>query len=247
MAGGEFSFYPGKLTTRAHKLCPNQPIMVYCRSNRDDRVMLVRFLSFIASIIGTARYKALFLSSLALSVSLTGITIVALTKDTAHPHTASSSLEQPKDAFTIQQAAPQLASIGKQNVKQPETQDQTASPETVVTNDTSAQSQNLTNDNTTTAPTASIALSKASVMLVPGGESESILATTSDKSSVTWAVESNNTNVRVTPGTGTATEFSFQITADKNAVSGNYQLTILAKDVNRNASLPPKTVSITIP
>ena len=55
--------------------------------------MLVRFLSFVASVIGTARYKAALLSSLALILSLTGITAVALTKESVRPYTSAGAVE----------------------------------------------------------------------------------------------------------------------------------------------------------
>lgn len=53
--------------------------------------MLVRFLSFVASVIGTARYKAVLLSLLALVISLISITVVALAKNGMRSHSSDSS------------------------------------------------------------------------------------------------------------------------------------------------------------
>ena len=59
--------------------------------------MLVKFLSFVASIMGTARYKAIFLSCLAVVLSITGVTAVALFKDGTGSKSAASTAGKQND------------------------------------------------------------------------------------------------------------------------------------------------------
>ncbi|HEX9153349.1 MAG TPA: hypothetical protein VF809_00850 [Candidatus Saccharimonadales bacterium] len=207
--------------------------------------MIVKFLSFAATIIGTARYKTILLSCIALVISLTGITAIAITKSGNIKKDASATVKQSDnpDKQDPSLGASSFRSLGTKEApteesQQPATGTSTAPPQPKAT-DTTKQT------NTTEAPAVDIVLSDNTVT-ISNSSPATITANTSDNSTVVWTVSpETHDGVHLTTQEST-TGFSFQITADDNATAGNHIFTITAKDASRKIDII-KQITVIIP
>lgn len=218
--------------------------------------MLVRFLSFVATVFGTAKYKAILLSSFALIVSLTGImAVVATQSDGGHPRDDASAVVHSQATLGFQNGTSQVtrqseAAANNRSDQQSSTnqrQDDTSaksskSPATTPTANDDKQ------DSGTTAVTISTS-AKSPMTISQGATSEAISFTSSDGSTLTWSVESSdNADLQVALAANSKTSASsvaFQVTASSTAPAGTYQVTVTAKDTNRNI-LITKSLDITV-
>lgn len=208
--------------------------------------MLVKFLSFVATIFGTARYKAIFLSCLAVVLSITGVTAVAVFKDGTNSKSAASTVgKQDDDSPEHDGSAPQLGGINKKqstkNVDQTETQTPSAN---------NSQSSNAnTPSSEANTPANEIILSSDKVTVAAGSTSDTITASLTDKSNVNWAVSPVNdgdTGVRAIIAQSNTATLSFQLQANQSLQPGAIvHLTLTARDANRNLNLT-KQITVTI-
>lgn len=219
--------------------------------------MLVKFLSFVASILGTARYKTVLLSCFAVVLSLTGVTAMAVFRDSGTADkSAASTVDKSGDDSKTQSTSPQLGSASKQSTKDAATsqntadsQSQAASNQTDSTTDQSqAATQNGSEQDATIVVPAEAAITAGDV-----SDSQNIIsAGTSDQSTVTWGASITNSNndknlVRiVNPTPGSAATFSFQVLADKSQVGKTVQITITARDASRSVTLSKQVITVTI-
>ena len=208
--------------------------------------MLVQFLSFVATVLGTARYKAIFLSCLALVFALTGITATALLNGTLAPD-ASSAVEQKDGDEEKQGFAPQLGGIRNQTTKEHQAQQPTN------TQAPANEPQNTANgpSEANPKPAASsfdITLNTATSLVLAPDSSTIIAATVGDGNDVAWSVspaEGCNNSVHVV-GQDSSPSFGFQIKVDKLAESGSScQFVVTAKDATHNITAS-KTIIVTI-
>ena len=210
--------------------------------------MLVKFLSFVASVFGTARYKAIFLSCLAVVLSITGVTAVAVFKDGGTSHTAASTVDNPEEDEKKQDNnTPQLGGISSQSTKDADqTQTETTSPTTTNQNQSSGNTSSSTETKT---EDVTISLSTDKLTLAAGALSEALTAAISDKSNVVWTVKPVNesdTGVKATISQNNTSVLSFQLEADADAKSGSVvHFTVTARDATRNINLS-KQISVTI-
>lgn len=210
--------------------------------------MLVKFLSFVISVIGTARYKAVFLSCLALVLSLTGITALVLRSD-EQPRDAASTVQPSKDGDSTQNFSPQLPSH-KQSAKEQAEQSESDSQNT--TNSAPQQTENQP-DTSTKQPAATsfdLTLGKTPSTVAANTTSDAITVTTSDNSAVAWQFSiddknSNNAHI-LTTQSGDSSSASFQIQTSKNIPSGTIiTVTVLAHDTAHNLDAT-KTFTVTV-
>lgn len=211
--------------------------------------MLVRFMSFVASLIGTGRYKTVLLSCLVLVASLGSFTYLIFHGSGSNAQDASSSAVRQKDGLGTQSPTPQLRSSSKQEAKQ---QLQTSQP-----GDTTSGATTKNTAQSTTAPDSSkpqsqqaafdFALSTTSLTLAAGETSAPITATTNDNTAVSWQVTVDTdtyAHVSLTPNNNSSTTLEVQST--KDAPSGKQiTVTLTAHDSTRNINLS-KTITVTI-
>lgn len=204
--------------------------------------MLVRFLSFAASVIGTRRYRPVLLSLAAVVLSVASITAVTSVFGSQTQHAASTS-QQPSDAAD-QKAAPGLSGLSKQTphdepAQTAPSQTQTPSP----TGDSAKAATGGNGSNQGAQATPELQLSANSLSLSSAAPSLLLHANTSDKSNVAWAVASDSPDVGVTvaiePST-TGANVSLRFKLEQNATPGTYQFTISAKDTARGLELSKK-------
>lgn len=206
--------------------------------------MLVKFLSFSASVWGTARYKAIFLSCLALVISLAGITAVALQQDAANPKGAASTVEQDGSGNGQDDSAPQLGGIRKQAAKEEQsTSAQPTAPQQSGGNPTAQPAENTPKP---TQAVVTITLSKSEFELLPGTTSDLITSSVSDGSTLSWSVTpETDQGVQVVADETNPSAFAFRIKADATATAKSYTFTITAKDAARNINLQ-KTLTVVV-
>lgn len=207
--------------------------------------MLVKFLSFVISVLGTARYKAVFLSCVALVLSLTGITALVL-HSSSQPRDASAAVEQTKDGVGTQNFSPQLPSNKQPAKEQPEqsqTDNQNSSSNTSTAPDNSSS-------NTTKQPTASdfgIVIGKIPATVAADSTSDAITVSTSDNSAVNWQFATDNDGAHIITTQNTASSSaSFQIQTSKNMPSGTIITVAVSVRDNARGINTTKTFTVTI-
>jgi len=215
--------------------------------------MLVKFLSFVASVIGTARYKAVFLSCFVLLFSLAGIAGVAMWRGTATPNAASKLERAEADQENTLQGSPQLNQGRKQAIQdgaatQPEQSDSPAENNTQNGTTPSQGAANTDKPAKQTKP-AEIALTSTAVSLPAGTTSEAITATTNQEAAtLTWEIgtgEAAGLSIDRTQATGTAS-VTFTIKAREDISKGTYSVTVQLKDTAQNTMVTSRTISVTI-
>lgn len=205
--------------------------------------MLVRFLSFAASVIGTRRYRPILLSLTAVILSTASIAAVASVLDD-QPHQEASASQQ-LDTKADQQTTSGLDGLDKQTPRDEGSADavapQTQPPATTTDN---TKPPATTGNQTTPAP--ELLLSTASVTLSASNQAALVQVNTSDKSTATWSVASDNldssvvTNLESTSGS----TITLRLKLEKDATPGTYQLTVNAKDAARSLDLSKKITVI---
>ncbi len=209
--------------------------------------MLVKFLSFVASVLGTARYKAVLLSAFAVVISLTGVTAVAVFKDSGAVKNASSTVSRlHNDPATAQGSSPQLGNTPKQDTKntvdtsqsQPSnTGSQSQAGNSATTQPSNTQGASSDNQSNTT-PDVAISLSKTSLTLAAGTLSDALTANTSDKSAVAWSitpVDSGDKGAHAVISQNNSPVLSFQIQTDNDVTPGSQiHFKVTARDASRN-------------
>jgi len=217
--------------------------------------MLVKFLSFVASILGTQRYKTILLSCFALVLSLTGVTAMAVFRDsTPSDKAAASTVDKSDSDAKTESNSPQLGN-SKQNTKDTATGGNSDSQSQSSNNQTqgggSSDSANGSQQDSTAAAT-DVTVNSTTVSVNAGATTDSptISASTTDKSTVTWSVsidDNASKYIRTVNATqSSAATFSFQLQADKDAPKDKpTKITLVARDASRNIVIS-KTITVNI-
>jgi hypothetical protein len=213
--------------------------------------MLVKFLSFIASILGTARYKAIVLSCLVLTISLTSIAGMALWHGSGQ-QSAASKLEQPEPEPDTKQGSPQVRGSNKQAIQNnsPDAPASSTGQSGNTATPPPADSKPSNNGSTSSTPTP-VTLSKSELTLDDAGElSELLTATVVQGSAIEWTITASDNPAGVTfvsPDEQTGTTFKFRIKTEQGTVKpGTYQVIIQAKDTTQNTAVTSATITLTI-
>lgn len=218
--------------------------------------MLVKFLSFVASVLGSAGYKTI-LSCFAVVLSLTGVTAMAVLRDSQPADkSATSTIDKSTDESQAESTSPQLGSAHKQDAKDTTTNQSTTASSQAGTDSTTNTSgsqpqtpaQPTEQGNATNQAVDITAPSDITITAGNTSDTASVTAATSDQSTASWsaAIADGNDNIRIANPTasGTAT-FSFLIQADKGQAGKTVHLTVLARNTLRNTTIS-KQITVTI-
>lgn len=210
--------------------------------------MIVKILSFIASVLSNARYKAVLIPCIALVMSITGLTAVAIMHDSRSKTAANTTDKTDTDTNTAQPSvSPELRGADKQTPKDDsQTIAQNQNEDSLAVNE--SQPNNSPSSPTTTTTTSfDFTLNKSAVTVGRDGTSSMLTATSSDNSEISWSVTSDrneNSLVEVIAerNKDTGATYSFKLRAGANAAPGQYQFTVTATDAARNITLSKQIV-----
>lgn len=209
--------------------------------------MLIRFLSYLASIIGARRYKPLLISCLALVFSVTSIAVLISTVS-SDSFDAASTVKQEENQSSKN---PQSSSPGLSGFEQKTTKDEGVAPgdrqngesDTPPETKQQASGQNTAFD--IIPNTATVSLSQDS----PGA---AVTVTVSDNDNdtgkVQWSISPDNTGsgltARIEPVKDNPGNAVIRFRAD-TLTAGIYQFTVTAKTLS-GAQSASKTISVTV-
>jgi hypothetical protein len=208
--------------------------------------MLVKFLSFVASILGTARYKAILLSCLALLFSSAGIATMALWQSDQRPAT-SSAVEQTKSPDSTKQGTSQLDESRKQTIDSDASNPDTPTSNTADPKQTPSTTDGSdTNDDIEPAPAASIVLSQSKVTLNQGETSEFITAAAQvPQGELIWEVTAEPKGALVITQETTPEGIKLTIKADQVDKKRTYDVIVTIKDAAQNV-VDSQKITVTI-
>jgi hypothetical protein len=212
--------------------------------------MLIKVLSFIASVLGTARYKAVFLPCLAVVLSFTGITLAAVVHNAQVQPVSNKIAKSDSSApSTTTNTAPRLGGIHSQTPKsesQPTGNQPNSANSTTTPNSTSP---NTAGNTPTPTTTTDILTSSNKVTLSNDNNTADLTVRTTDNSAVTWSVLTDNaTGIQArlrADQSATGGSTVFQLQADGTTAPGTYQLTVFARDASRNLTLS-KSITVIV-
>jgi predicted peptidase len=210
--------------------------------------MLVRFLSFVASVLGTARYKAIILSCLALVFSLTGIAVMTSWHNRANSN-AASQVEQSESKNDQQQGSPQLGEEQKQAIQNEQPQQNTNDNKEQNTTEQPSGNPNTPAKNEQTAADI-ITVSTASLTLAAGSTSSPITATvasTASTGNLTTEVIDNNESIFVEQQETVTGGIRFVIRASADIVKKDqpYEVIVVVKDASQKI-VDSQAITVTI-
>ena len=207
--------------------------------------MLVRFLSYAASVIGARRYKPLLITCFALVFSITGISIVATALSSDSPGGASHAGQAADKAGTSQQSTSQLNGLES---KTPKDSKQVSPPSTAQNNASSNTPTTGTPTNDNPAAAIEITLNTSTVSLSQGNSNAAVSVSANGSGNLQWSITSDTPvaglNARIDNVKDNPSNAIVRLASD-NVASGTYQYTVTAKDVARSVSAS-KTISVTI-
>lgn len=207
--------------------------------------MLVKFLSFVVSMVGTARYKAVLVSCIALALSFTGITALIFRGDSPAKD-ASSTVQQSKDKTGTSAFTPQLRGQKQQAKDQPPDDTPASAPNQTSSSTSTNSSSTAAGIPQQSATNFDFTLGRTPTTLAADSTSDPISLTTNDNSSVSWQVTSSNANVHILSAASNSATTTFQLQAAKSLDSGTQiQITVTAHDAARNID-KPKSFTIVI-
>jgi hypothetical protein len=208
--------------------------------------MLVRFLSYAASVIGARRYKPLLISCLALIFSVTGITIVA-TALSSGSHDAASHVTQGTTDKTGKnpQTASQLGGLEK---KAPKDTAQQASPQTS-TQQNSTSGTNQSSGSDSKAVPLDMTVNTTTISLNQASPNAAVAVNTSSTDPVQWSISPdtkvNGLTGRIEASKDVAGNAVVRFALDPLSTPGIYQFTVTVKDTAHSLSTS-KTIAVTV-
>jgi len=146
--------------------------------------MLVRFLSYAASVIGARRYKPLLITCFALVFSITGISIVATALSSDSPGGASHAGQAADKAGTSQQSTSQLNGLES---KTPKDSKQVSPPSTAQNNASSNTPTTGTPTNDNPAAAIEITLNTSTVSLSQGNSNAAVSVSANGSGNLQWS------------------------------------------------------------
>jgi hypothetical protein len=210
--------------------------------------MLVRFLSYAASIIGARRYKPLLISCLALIFTITGIAIVASAVSSSSPDASSQVSATDKPKTGQQQPSSPLGSLQQKSPKdsatiQPQTSQSTTPSDQKQSNGTSPTAADNANFD--------ISLNTAMVSLNQANPNTAVTVSTNDGSIVQWSITPLTADPTIVTGLSARIDQSntpgnavIRLKAD-TITPGTYQFTVTGKDAGRGVSAS-KIITVTV-
>ncbi len=204
--------------------------------------MLVKFLSYVVSIIGARRYKPIFISLAVLTLTVTGVTMIASALSNGSYDASSSEQSKTTQEPASQPSSSDLKGLSRQQAKD-ESRQSVPKAEATTPSDTPKPPQ--TPDKQPGTPVApELTLSGNSVSIQSNGTHTLTATTTSNSTSLIWAINSDNI-----PGLSAVVDQKDQSATIRlkaeNATHGVYQVMITLKDSATGLSTQ-KTLQVTI-
>lgn len=215
--------------------------------------MLVKLLSFIASFLSNARYKAVLIPCAILVLAFTSLTTVALVhgSNTQSAASTTSNTGAKNSQKTQESPAPQLNGMGNQDLKS-ETSPQLSQDSRNDSGNAAHSSSNT--PNTSQQPSQSAPdfdLSAVTIKVTPEGTSSPLTAQMTDESEAAWTItpspEANESGVTVSleRSKSVSPAIHFRFRAAPNAAIGPYQFMVNAKDLARGIDIS-KIVTVVV-
>lgn len=208
--------------------------------------MLVKFMSYIASMIGARRYKPLLISCLVVILSITGISFVATALSSGSPDAASQVGQSSTNPSKGQQpASTNLGGLERKSEKADDSQSLQSN------NATGNGDSKQTGNDQTNAQALEITLNTATVNLTDNSPNAAVAVSANNSGNYTWSVAPDQNNglsgviasiesMKDKDNQGNAS-LKFKATAIN---PGTYTFTITAKD-SRGATAS-KTITVTV-
>lgn|GEM_PF-2505233 len=209
--------------------------------------MLVRFLSYAASMIGARRYKPLLITCLALIFSITGITIVASAFSAKSPDAASHAGQDQGSKATDKQQSTSLNGLEK---KTPKEDKPVVQPSTNQNTNASGDGSGTAATNSNSGTNLEISLNTSTVSLSQASPNAavSVSANVNGNTAIQWSITAdsavNGLNARIENVRDANGNAVVRLSND-SAAPGTYQFTITAKDALRSTSAS-KVITVTI-
>jgi uncharacterized protein (UPF0333 family) len=204
--------------------------------------MLVRFLSYAASLIGARRYKPLLISCLVVLFSVTGISMVVSTVTSDSPEASS------KVGHTDQTADSQQSSTNPLNgLENKSPKDNQALPNNTGNQNTNNSPSNQQSNVTPETP-LELTVNTATLTLSQGSPAAAVTIST-ERTNIQWTLASDNStngpNARVEPAKDNTGNAVLRFTSDNSTTPGTYLFTVTAKDAVRNQT-SSKIITVTV-
>jgi hypothetical protein len=203
--------------------------------------MLVRFLSYAASVIGAKRYKPLLISSLVLIFSITGISIVVSSLASGSSDAASRINQKSDDKSKTGQEQTSLGGL-----KPKSTKDEDAIKQQSSQIGSNAPNNNQQGGASPEAPVFDITLNASTISLSQANPNTAVTVTASD-GNVRWSISPETTDglsARIEQSKDNAGSAVIRFRTD-NVTPGTYQFTVSAKSTNSTQGAS-KTISVTV-
>jgi hypothetical protein len=214
--------------------------------------MLVRFLSYIASIIGAKRYKPVLISCLTLVLSITGVTIIASAINSGSPDKASQAAQSGNDSKNSGQQPSSTTSLN--GLEQKSTKDdsgQAIQQQKSQSGSSSAPSQQQSNGSSSNNGTPfDIALNASTINLTQASPNAAVTVAATHKTSLQWSItpDANAANAGINATIDSMKDSQgnavVRFRAD-NITPGTYTFQVTATD-NAHGTTASKTVTVTV-
>lgn len=208
--------------------------------------MLVKILSYAASVVGSARHRAVLASCFVLVIAFAGILSIPLMHNAPVIKLAGSAQDE---TDTDTQSEPVWLSDRQLQPKPQEETDSETTPKPANSNtEQTASTEASTGESDQSENSTELSLSKTELILEPGSISSDIYARV-DKTSddITWSIvpDKNLTAGDLAIVDGEQQEFSvvFRVRAGANVKVGIYQVAVTAKSIDSTVT---KTLTVTI-
>lgn len=213
--------------------------------------MLIRFLSYYASIIGARRYKPLIISCLAVLLSITGISIMASTISDSPSHTVSN-VGQTSNASQPSEPEQTSAALGDMKKRQTKEDPEKQAPQPASAPDDSSRAAAASANNKKSAGernTFDIVLNTAMVNLSAANQSAGVTVKTTDGTAVQWSIlpigEAADINARTEQVKELDNNAVVRFHAETSAAPGTYQFSVQATDARHGTAIS-KIITVTI-
>lgn len=211
--------------------------------------MLVRFLSYAASVIGARRYKPLLVSCLAVILSITGITIVASSLTAPSKEQASGIGDPARQLPANQQAANDLGSLDKKQTKDnaatgsitPQTPSDGTDGEPATTPPSTPHPSNKPLEITVNSTTINLSSNSPNAAVT--------VSANNSAANLAWAITAENTvgskpSAQIDPSKDSNTKGVIRFRAE-DSPAGTYLFTVTVKDGTGQLSAS-KTITVVV-
>jgi len=213
--------------------------------------MLVKFLSLIASVLGTDRYKPVVFSCFALLLASTGILAIAMFHQPPVEPATSQITSAQGESTNPQRQSSQLGGPRQQLPEDPGLQSKNSNEIPPSNSTSNPQTDTTTSESRPSASpgTTDLVMQLSGITMSAGNVTSPISAASSDSTKLEWSIvaQGNESHVQVLtePLKETSASIRMRFRADTDTSAGTYSFLITAKDTARSINLT-KTFTVTV-